>query len=69
MRDFLKKNQKKEDDVTILKIIQTVRTEIGGEASSLKEFKVKKTKVLEALYFLRNHSDVYKDIEIDDNAL
>ena len=65
---FLKKIPRKKDDVTILKVIQTVRAEIRGEASSLKEFKVRKAKVLETLDFLRNHSDVYKDIEIDDTV-
>ena len=65
---FLKKIPIKKGDVTILKVIQTVEAEIEGEASSLKEFKVRKAKVLETLDFLRNHSDVYKDIEIDDTV-
>ena len=43
---FLKKIPIKKDDVIILKVIQTVKAEIWGEASSLKEFKVRKAKVL-----------------------
>jgi len=66
---FLRRLPRKKNDVTILKVMQTVRAEIGGNGTSLKEFKVRKAKVIEVLEFLKEHSSVYNDIEIDESAL
>ena len=55
--------------VAVLKVMQTVRAEIGSDRASQKAFKVRKRNVLEALQFLKDHSSEYTDIEIKEEHL
>ena len=57
-------------DVTMLKVLKTVLTEIcGNKATVTKAFMVRKKKVYDALVFLKQHHKEYAEIQIDMSAL
>jgi len=57
-------------DASVIKVIQTMQTEIGNTSeSSSKAFKVRRKCVLDALVFLKEYSKEYSDIVIDESQL
>ncbi len=58
-------------DVAMLKVLQSVRAEIGtfNKSAAIKAFRVRRAKVLAALGFLKEYNSLYQDIEIDAAAL
>ena len=70
VEDFITKLPRSRVDTNMIRVVQTVKAEIGGcQATTLKAFRVRKDKVFEALVFLKEHSTEYRDIEIDMAAL
>ena len=58
------------DDVIMLKVLKTIRAEIGDDkATRVHAFRVNRVKVLAALRFLKQYNKEYDDIEIDVSAL
>ena len=59
------------DDVTILRVVKAMRTEIGDRTESWHKqaFKVRKLNILAALHWLKEHNEEYKDIVIDKTRL
>ena len=58
------------DDVDFIKVVQTMRAEIGALNSAQKKVWIVRKSVIErALIFLKHHSDVYSDIVIDMSRL
>lgn len=60
---------RKHDSVTTLKVLQTIRAEIGSDRPSQRAFLVRKKNVFEALEFLAEYSNEYKDIKIERHHL
>ena len=52
------------NDVTIIRVILNTQAEIGSKEKLDKPFIVRKQAVLDALYFLKDHNEEYKRIEI-----
>ena len=68
--DFVKRLPRHQTDVSMLKVIKQLKTEIGdGKDVHTRTFRVRKSKVLSALLFLKKHNPLYHDIEIDMSAL
>ena len=57
------------NDVNVIRVEQLVRSEIGSEIFKRKAFKVRRSKVITALYWLKQHNPEYFDIEIDETKL
>lgn len=68
---FYKHLPRQQNDTGVLKVLQAVRTEIGGQSkrSITKAFRVRKAKVFGALEWLKQKNHLYSDIEIDYTAL
>jgi len=67
---FVNSLPRQRKDVTMLKVLKTVKTEIcGSRESTTVAFRVRKKKVREALEFLVEHNQEYKDVVIDMTAL
>ena len=58
-------------DVSMMKVMQSVRAEIGSmnKQAAIKAFRVRKDKVFAALRFLKEYNPLYSDIVIDLDAL
>ena len=56
-------------DVNVIRVEQLVRSEIGSDVFHRKAFKVRRSKVITALYWLKQHNPEYADIEIDESNL
>ena len=56
-------------DVNIISVEQFVRTEIGSDAVHKKAFKVSRSKVITALFWLKQHNPEYFDVTIEESAL
>ena len=67
--EFMNRLPRRKDDVSVIKVLQSVRAEIGGSRASNRQYKVRKQAVLDSLRFLVKYSDAYKDVEIDPSAL
>ena len=57
------------DDVNVIRVEQLVRSEIGSDIFTRKAFRVRRSKVITALYWLKQHNPEYFDIEIDESKL
>ena len=57
------------EEIDIIRVEQLIRTEIGSEHFHRKAFKVSRSKVVTALYWLKTHNPEYFDIEIDESNL
>ena len=57
------------NDVNIICVEQLVLSEVGGDNFHRKSFKVHRSKVITALYWLKQHNPEYFDIEIDESNL
>ena len=67
---FVNTLPRRESDVTLLKVLQTVKREVGpGKGSQIKAYIVHRRKVLEALRWLQKHNIAYSDIAIDESHL
>ena len=51
-------------DVSIVKMVKFYKKEVGAKTNSSQSFKVRKTYVLKALYWLKKYNKLYSDIEI-----
>jgi len=70
VQDFVNRLPRKRNDVAMIQVLQRVQAEIGGNGrTTIKDFKVRKKNVLDALVFLKEHSSEYADIEIDMTSL
>lgn len=68
--EFIDVLPRRPDDASIIHVVQTIRSEIGGNINaSLVDYKVRRAKVLAALMFLKEHSTEYNDIRIDPAGL
>ena len=56
-------------DIDIIRVEQLVRSEVGSDVFHRKPFKVSRSKVVTALYWLKTHNPEYSDIEIDETNL
>jgi hypothetical protein len=56
-------------DATVLRVFQEIKAEIGSNRSNIKEFRIRKSVVLEALRFLKIYNHEYMDITIDESRL
>jgi hypothetical protein len=64
--EFVQRLPRRAEDTALLRVVKTIRTEIGGDKeSTYKAFRVSKRKVLDALLWLKQHNRFYKDIVID----
>lgn len=67
---FVNTLPRKENDVTLLKVLQTVKREVGpSKTSQVKAYIVNREKVLKALQWLQKHNIEYADITIDPSHL
>lgn len=67
---FTDRLPRKPDDIAMLKVLKTIKAEIGREQETYtKAFKVRKKKVLGALFFLKVHHSDYKNITIHEQHL
>lgn len=57
------------NDIDMIRVEQTIRTEIGGDSFSKKNYLVRRSKVIKALVWLKKNNVEYFDIEIDVSAL
>lgn len=70
LNGFVNTLPRKESDVALLKVLQTVKREVGpGKGSQVKAYMVNRRKVLEALHWLQKHNIAYSDIRIDPSHL
>jgi hypothetical protein len=67
--EFMCRLPRKNDDVSVLRILKKVKEEIGSDNSIDKIFLVRKDKVLAALGFLKEYHSEYSDIVIDESNL
>lgn len=56
-------------DVTVLKVVRQIQTEIGGKETKNKIYNVRRNKVLEALIWLKQYNIEYSDIQIEESQL
>jgi hypothetical protein len=56
-------------DVNMLRVVQSVRNEIGCSSRQQKIFRVRRSKVLEALHWLKKFNSLCRHIEIVSDAL
>jgi hypothetical protein len=57
------------DDIVMLEVLKTVRSEIGSDAERIDTYKVRKAIVGNALCWLKEYNIEYKDVIIDMSAL
>jgi hypothetical protein len=70
VKGFANRLPRGQDDVSIIKILRSMKTEIGNNsASKIKPYKVRRYKVIKALEWLQKHNPEYHDIEIDASQL
>ena len=70
IEEFMNKLPRSPKDVTVIKVLKSIQSEVGSNDQSRTEaFKVRKQQVLDALRFLKKHNKVYRDIEIDEKRL
>ena len=71
LEGFCSRLPRQKDDVTMLKVLQSVRAEIGNvdNQACIKAFRVRKQKIMKALQFLQEYNPLYHDIVIDESAL
>lgn len=60
---------RRKDDATVIKVMQTIRAEIGSDRISMRQYKVRRAPVIAALLFLKQRSTEYHDITIDEGNL
>ena len=67
---FVKTLPREAKDVSMLRVLKTIKSEVcGEEENTIRAYRVRKAKVIEALWFLKQYNKEYKDIEIDESAL
>lgn len=70
LNEFLQRLPRTRDDTSLLKVVQSIKAEIGnGDASTSKCFRVRKLKVKTALQWLKTNNPLYSDIIISMDAL
>jgi hypothetical protein len=69
VNEFITRLPRCKDDISLLRVIKKVRTEIGSDEIKDKAFRVRKSKVLGALNWLKEHNPLFSDIIIDASAL
>ena len=70
IEEFMNKLPRSPKDVTVIKVLKSIQSEVGSNDQSRTEaFKVRKQQVLDALRFLKKYNKVYRDIEIDEKRL
>lgn len=69
IQGFINVLPRKRSDVTVMKVLRTLRDEIGSSKTITKPFRVRKLKVFKALEFLVKFNKEYSDIIIDKTAL
>ena len=70
INEFLNRLPRTKNDVSMLKVLKTVRAEIASDGdANIKAFRIRKRKVLDALLFLKQRNPLYADIEIDMTTL
>ena len=68
--EFVNRLPRSIQDVTVLKVLKTVRSEVGSsKGAKVERFRVRKKEVGEALVFLKRYNTEYHDIEIDMDRL
>ena len=67
--EFVDRLPRHRKDTSFLKVMQSIKAEIGSDRATHREFKVRKREVIAALVFLKEHSTEYRDIIIDKGAL
>jgi len=60
---------RRRNDANMIRVLQRVQKEIGSKEVATKLYRVRRTKVLGALAFLKKYSREYKDIIIDESNL
>ena len=66
---FVNTLPRRQNDIMLLKVSKAIQSEIGSETTRTEEFKVRKTKIGQALYWLKQYNEEYKHINIDMTAL
>jgi len=67
---FVNTLPRRANDVTLLKVLKKVKSEVcGSDESSTIAYRVRRSKVFQALAFLKKYNPEYKDINIDMSAL
>ena len=56
-------------DVNFIKVAKSISSEIGSEESQTKSFRVNKTRVIDALVWLKRHNPLYQHVTIDASRL
>ena len=70
VNEFLTRLPRQRDDVSMIRVLRTVQTEIGGSGgATVKAFRIRKKAVLLALRFLKKYNPEYHDIIIDMSSL
>lgn len=69
VNEFVTRLPRCKDDVTLLRVIKKVKSEIGSDEIKDRAFRVRKSKVIKALQWLKKYNPLYADIIIDTSAL
>jgi hypothetical protein len=69
VNEFVSRLPRSIDDVSLLRVVKKIRTEIGSEEIKDQAFRVRKSKVLGALKWLKEFNPLYSDIIIDPSSL
>ena len=70
VNEFLQRLPRTRDDTTLLKVVQSIRAEVGStNSTSTKCFRVRRTKIKGALEWLKANNPLYGDIIIEMDRL
>ena len=66
INEFIQRLLRRREDTTLLRVVKTIKTEIGSKTSETKKaFCVRKSAVEKALRWLKQNNPLYQDIDID----
>lgn len=65
INEFVQRLPRRREDTTILRVIKTMKSEIGSLSTLKKAFRVRRKAVEDALVWLKKHNPLYGDIVID----
>lgn len=69
VEDFINTLPRSPNDATVLHVLKEVTNEIGDVAARTQCYKVRRSKIACALFWLKKYNDEYKNVKIDMDAL
>jgi hypothetical protein len=68
--EFIQRLPRKHTDVAMLKVVKTIKTEVGSDVATKKKvFKIRKAAVIAALVWLKKNNPLYSDVIIDESNM